>query len=483
MEKFNFDIEEANTLWKRWSLNSQKFPEREAIVHWVAGEEPYRWTYKSIVERAKKYSVKIKELGIKPGEVCATVIRHNKEFYPLYLGISRSGALPAVLAYPNPRLHPDKFRQGLEGMAQRSGLDYIFTERDLEPILKPLIDKPGSTIKAVYFPLEWDLETEIDPKVDAEVEEIASSIKDTDPALLQHSSGTTGLQKPVVLSHRAIMNHVVNLGGALKLTHNDKVASWLPLYHDFGLIAAFQITLAYGSTLIQIDPFEWVLAPVLLLDVITKEKGTMSFSPNFAYNVLAEKIDEEELEGIDLSSLRIIVNAAEPIRHESHEKFAERFKKYGFNPLALAGMYGMAEVTLGLTLTEPGKPITELVVDRNELSRGVVKLADENSVPRVCVSSGKPMGKCEARIVDESRKDIPDGLVGEVAVKSVSMFDGYRNYPEKTAEVVENGWYFSGDYGFKYNDEFFIVYHYFEFALSAFALFMYSAALALSPRC
>lgn len=457
MNEFNFNIEEANTLWKRWALNAERYPDREAVVHWIAGEEPHRWNYKEIVATAKKFSAKIKELGIKPGEVCATVIRHNKYFYPLYLGISRSGALPAVLAYPNPRLHPDKFRQGLEGMAQRSGLDYILTERELEPILKPLIEKPGSTIKAVYFPLEWDLNSEVDPKIDAEIEEIASSIKDTDPALLQHSSGTTGLQKPVVLSHRAIMNHVVNLGSALQVTHKDKVASWLPLYHDFGLIAAFQITLAYGTTLIQIDPFEWVLAPVLLLDVISKEKATMSFSPNFAYNVLAEKVDEEELEGIDLSSLRIIVNAAEPIRHDSHEKFAARFKKYGFNPLALAGMYGMAEVTLGLTLTDPGKPITELTVDRNELSRGMMKLADENSVKRVCVSSGKPMGQCDAKIVDEKRRELPDGYVGEVAVKSISMFDGYRNYPEKTAEVVENGWYFSGDYGFKYNDEFFII--------------------------
>jgi len=457
MSEFNFKIDEANTLWKRWSLNAERNPDREAIVHWVAGEEPFRWTYKNLIETAKKFSIKIRELGIKPGEVCATVIRHNKNFYPLYFGISRSGALPAVLAYPNPRLHPDKFRQGLEGMAQRSGLDYIFTERELEPILKPLIEKPGSTIKAFYFPLEWDLSKEIDSKLDAEVEEIASSIKDTDPALLQHSSGTTGLQKPVVLSHRAIMNHVVNLGKAFHLSDKDKVACWLPLYHDFGLIAAFQIPLAYGITMIQMDPFEWVLAPVLLLDVITKEKATLTFSPNFAYNVHAEKIDEEELEGIDLSSLRLIVNAAEPIRHDSHQKFAERFKKYGFNPLALGCLYGMAEVTLGLTVTEPGKPITELAGDRNELSRGVVKFADKDSVVRVCVSSGKPIGQSEARIVDENRNDIADGLVGEVAVKSISMFDGYRNYPEKTAEVVENGWYFSGDFGFKYNGEFFII--------------------------
>lgn len=457
MNEFNFKIDEAPTLWKRWKLNSERNPDRDAIVHWVAGQEPFRWTYKNLIHSAKKFSVKIRELGIKPGEVCATIIRHNPKFYPLYLGISRAASLPAVLAYPNPRLHPDKFRQGLEGMAQRSGLDYILTERELEPIIKPLIEKPGSTIKAVYFPLEWELDGKVDSKLDNEVEEIASQIKDTDPMLLQHSSGTTGLQKPVVLSHRAILNHVKNLGGALQLTGKDKIVSWLPLYHDFGLIAAYQIPLAYGITTIQIDPFEWVLAPVLLPEVISKEKATTTFSPNFAYNVLAEKIDEEELEGLDLSSLRIMVNAAEPIRHDSHEKFIARFKKYGLNPNALAGLYGMAEVTLGATLTTPGKPIPELSVDRNELSRGFMKPANDKSVVRVCVSSGHPINECDLKVVDENRNEIEDGIVGEVAVTSISMFDGYRNYPEKTAEVVSNGWYYSGDYGFRWKGEYYII--------------------------
>lgn len=449
--------DESKTLWQRWQNNAKRNPDREAMVHWVAGEEPFRWTYKNLIETAKKFSVRIAEAGIKPGDVCAIIIRHNCYFYPLYLGISRAAALPAVLAFPNPRLHPDKFRQGLEGMAQRSGLDYILTEKELEPMIRPLVEKPGSTIKAVYFPLEWDITSELDLKKDAEIEQIANSVKETDPILLQHSSGTTGLQKPVVLSHRAILNHVSDLGGALKLTEKDKVATWLPLYHDFGLIACFHIPLAYGITTIQIDPFQWVLAPVLLLEVITKEKATMTCLPNFAYNVLAEKIDDEELEGISLESFRITVNAAEPIRHDSHEKFVAKFIKYGLNPLALCGLYGMAEVTLGLTVTEPGKPISKLAVDRNELSHGVMKLADKNSVIRICVSSGKPINNSAARIVDEHRKDVPDGFVGEVAVKSVSMFDGYRNYPEKTAEVVENGWYFSGDYGFKWKDEFYII--------------------------
>ena len=146
MSSFNFNINEAPTLWKRWKLNSERYPDKDAVVHWIPGEEPFRWTFKNLIKRAEKYSAKLKEIGIKPGDICANIIRHNKEFYPLYLGISRIGALPAVLAFPNPRLHPDKFRQGLEGMSQRSGLDYIFTERELEPLIKPLIDKPGSTI-------------------------------------------------------------------------------------------------------------------------------------------------------------------------------------------------------------------------------------------------------------------------------------------------------------------------------------------------
>lgn len=453
----NIQMDDSKTLWERWQRNAERNPDREAIVHCVAGEEPTRWTYKNLIEAAKKFSVKIREAGIKKGDVCAIVMHHNPMFYPLYLGISRAGALPAVLAYPNPRLHPDKFRQGIEGMAQRSGLDYILTERELDPIIRPLIEKPGSTIKSVFFPLEWDFKKDIDPKLDAEVEQIAISVKETDPILLQHSSGTTGLQKPVVLSHRAILNHVKNLGDAMQVTEKDKIASWLPLYHDFGLIACFQIPLAYGITSIQINPFEWVLAPILLLEAITKEKATLTCLPNFAYNILAEKIHDDELSEINLESLRILVNSAEPIRHLSHQKFVDKFKKYGLNPLALAVMYGMAEVTLGLTVTEAGKPITELVVDRNELSQGVMKLANKDSVTRVCVSSGKLLDGCDARIVDENMIDVPDGIVGEIVVKSISMFDGYRNYPEKTAEVFYDGWYISGDYGFRYNDEFYII--------------------------
>ena len=453
----SFDSKETVTLWQRWVLNAERIADKEAVVHWDAGEEPIRWTFKTLTHTAKKYSAYIKAAGIKPGEVCAIIIRHNPFFYPIYLGVSRTAALPAVLAYPNTRLHPDKFRSGIEGMSQRSGLDYILTEREMEPIIRPLIEKPGSTIKAMLFPLEWDLNKDIDLKIDEEIETAASLVKGTDPVLLQHSSGTTGLQKPVILSHNAVLKHIANLEKALNLSPRDKVVSWLPLYHDMGLIAAFHLPLSYGITTIQIDPFQWVVAPVIHLEAASQEKATICWLPNFAYNIFADKIDEEELAGITLDSLRLTINCSEPVRCESHKKFIARFKKYNFNPLAIAASFAMAETTFAITQTTPGIPITELKVDRNKLAQGIVEIAVKDINFRCCVSSGKIINDCQIRIVDDNRNDLPGDRVGEIVVKSISMFDGYRNYPEKTADVVHDGWYYTGDYGFIHNNEYFII--------------------------
>ena len=451
------DVTQSRTLWERWQYNAEVHPDKEAIVHWIGGEEPIRWTYKNLVDTAKKFSVVIRKTGIKPGEVCAIIIKHNPMFYPLYLGVLRTGALPAVLAYPNPRIHPDKFRQGIEGMSQRSGLDWILSEPDIEPIVRPSLQKEGSTIKQVLFPLQADLDKEFDVEIDKQIETDSQNVKSTDPALLQHSSGTTGLQKPVVLSHKAILEHVKNCATSLNLTDEDKIVSWLPLYHDMGLIAAYHLPLAYGITTVQIDPFEWVLAPVLMLEAISKEKGTLGWLPNFAYNIFAEKIDDEELEEYSLETVRCLTNCSEPVRNESHKKFIAKFEKYGLNPNAIGASFAMAETTFAVTQTTPLTKIKTVTVDRASLAAGKVELAKEDSVKRVCVSSGKLIDGCDIRIVDDNKNDLPAGSVGEIAVKSVSMFDGYRNYPEKTAQVLIDGWYYTGDYGFCYEDEYFVI--------------------------
>lgn len=445
----------ARNIWDLWSKHSRNTPDKDAIVVWQAGEEPFRWSFSSIVSQAELYTLHLKKAGIKKGEVVAIIIRHNKEFFPLYMGIVGLGAIPAVLAYPNPRLHPDKFRQGIIGMSHRSGLDWIMTEREIHPILAPLISE--GTVKGVHFPLEFPMGEKFSDDEINRMREKRSAVAPEEPMLLQHSSGTTGLQKPVLLSHGAIVRHADYYGKSIQVTEDDKVVSWLPLYHDMGLIAAFHMPLAFGIPSIQIDPFEWVLAPVLLFEAMSTEKATLSWLPNFAYNLLADKIHEEEFEGLRLDSLRMVINCSEPVRFQSHERFKNYFKKYGFREEALATCYAMAETTYAVTQSEPGKVPAVVYTDREKLGQGILVYTDSPDNARVCVSSGKVIEGCRVEIVDEQKNSLGENQIGEIAIQSVSMFDGYRNYPEKTAEVLKDGWYYSGDFGFMKDGECYVI--------------------------
>ena len=447
-----FTFASSDLVWDHWRRHAETTPDRDAIVHWTAGEEPFRWKWGHLIAAASQIAAGLRERGIKQGDVCAIIIRHNRNFYPTYMAVSALGALPAVLAYPNARLHPDKFRQGIEGMSLRSGLDCILTERELDPLIRPLVTKPGSTIREVLFPLDWfsELDTTARPVDHAQA-------KSSDPVLLQHSSGTTGLQKPVILSHRAVLEHVKRYGESIALGPNDKIVSWLPLYHDMGLIAAYYLPLTYGVPVVQLDPFEWVSAPVLLLEAIARESGTLCWLPNFSYNLMADRIRDDDLAGLRLDTLRMVINCSEPVRAESHNKFCTRFARYGLRWEALAACYAMAETTYAVTQTAPGRAARVLPVVREELAKGNVVLASGDEGTRYCVSSGKAISGCQVRVVDGDRRPVSQGSVGEIAITSVSLFDGYRNYPEKTAEVLVDGWYHSGDYGFLHEDECYVI--------------------------
>lgn len=440
------------TIWERWSLNAALFPEKEAIIHWDAEKEPYRWTFGSLLSRADKFALLLRQKGIRPGDVCAIIIRHNAEFYPLYLAIASIGAIPAVLAFPNGRLHPEKFRQGLEGMSMHSGLDWIMTERDLENIVSPLTLNRNSSIKGILFPLEFHCDMPATNEEYKEILNIRTNLKSTDPFLLQHSSGTTGLQKPVLLTHREILLHIANYSEAIRLTDSDKIASWLPLYHDMGLIAAFQMPLASGVPSIQIDPFQWVMVPEILLDAVSKEKATLAWLPNFAFNLMSDKIRSEELEGTSLESIRMLINCSEPVRYDSFVKFLDSFSSLGITKEKFGACYGMAEITFSATQTEPGREPEHIRVDRQMLSKGIVKITEgDSAVIRECVSSGRPIRGTQVKILSHEGSELPEGTVGEIVIKSETVFEGYRNYPEKTAEVLKDGWYYSGDYGFLWN--------------------------------
>jgi fatty-acyl-CoA synthase len=442
-------MSEHELLSERWLRLAEENPDALAIVHWVAGEEPFRWHRGPLMSAARGYAAHLLERGVRRGDVCAIIIRHHRELYPIYMAVSLIGALPAVLAYPNPRLHPLKFRDGLIGMSRRSGLDWLLAERTLEPIVRPLLETGQSTIRDLLFPLEWEGDSFAGVPI--------ADVTPDDPCLLQHSSGTTGLQKPVTLSHSAVLEHVRLYGESIALSERDRVVSWLPLYHDMGLIAAFHLPLAAGIPTVQLDPFEWIVAPIILLDAIHRERGTLCWLPNFAYNLLADRSSEEELEEIRLDSMRLFVNCSEPVRAESHERFLTRFERYGVRAESLSACYAMAETTFAATQTAAGSATRVLDASRDELSRGRFRPATGGEAVRRCVSSGAPIGGCDVEVVDEHRRPVGVDHVGELRIRSVSMFDGYRNYPEKTAEVLEDGWYYSGDYGFIHDGQCFVI--------------------------
>ncbi|MBI4353087.1 MAG: AMP-binding protein [Candidatus Omnitrophica bacterium] len=440
-------------LWDVWKRRADEKPYAEAIVHWTAGKEPYRWTWGGLVESAARFSNLLQSRGVKPGDVCAMIFRHHADFYPLYMGISALGAIPAVLAYPNARLHPDKFRQGLEGMARKSGLNWLLTEKELGPSLESFVRRPGGSIRGILFPLEGPDA----PPFSVSWRMPQNGAAPHGPCLLQHSSGTTGLQKAVTLSHLAVLRHLAHYGKAIRLHSEDKAVSWLPLYHDMGLIAAFHLPLAFGIPTVLLSPFEWAAAPILFLQAIHAERGTVTWLPNFAYNHMAICVRDEDLEGIRLDSLRLVVNCSEPIRSTSHDGFIRKFARFGLKPEVLGSSYAMAETTFAVTQSEPGMGPRRAAASMKALAQGIFRPALPGEKTRVCVSSGRLITGCEAKIVDEARRELPDDRVGEIAVRSLSLFDGYRNDAEKTNEVLTGGWYFSGDLGFRHEGEYYVV--------------------------
>jgi len=439
------------SLWMQWSHLAGQDPAKDAIIHWVDDRPDFRWRRGELLREASRAAAWLQQSGVRAGDVCALIIRHHPRFYPLYLGVVRLGAIPAVLAYPNARIHPDKYVDGLVGMSRRSGLDWVLTEEGLVPLVGGLVSRPESSVRGILLPFEEDWPS--DPKATLEPLDVDPG----SPCLLQHSSGTTGLQKGVVLSHAAVLGHVQAYAEAVALEAADRVVSWLPLYHDMGMIAAFHLSLAAGVPLVQMDPFQWVAAPGLLFEAIAQEGGTLAWLPNFAYSILAGRVHDEELAAVRLDGMRLFINCSEPVRAESHQRFLERFRHAGARSGMLSACYAMAETTFAATQTSPGAQARVLHVDREELGRGRAVPVAPGPAARACVSSGRPIQGCELFVVGETGDDLGPGQVGELAVKSDWMFDGYRNNPEDTERSLRAGRYSTGDYGFTLDGEWFVI--------------------------
>jgi acyl-CoA synthetase (AMP-forming)/AMP-acid ligase II len=224
-----------------------------------------------------------------------------------------------------------------------------------------------------------------------------------------------------------------------------------------GLIAGFIMPILQGVKLVVMSPFHWVRDPKILLHAINRHRATLCWLPNFAYNFLATRVRDADIEGLDLSSMRAFVNCSEPVYADSHRQFAERYRPYGLRPDALTTCYAMAENTFAVTQGGIDSPVTLDVVDRRLLAgeRRAVPASGEDATVTL-VSCGRPIPNCEIQVVDEQRRPVPERHVGEIALRSDSMLTGYYRRPDATNEVMAGGWYYAGDMGYVADGELYI---------------------------
>lgn len=410
------------------------------------------FTTRQFFEQAARSALALEQAGVQRGDLVVLVLQHGPEVLSAFWGAMLLGAIPSIFPFLTPKLDAQRYYESVRELVALSEVKAVVTYAEMLPALRTHLDgipTLGAILDAA------DLTANAAPSLDDFFARAPSRPEDT--AFLQHSSGSTGLQKGVMLSHGAVLNQIAAYSAAIRLSPDDVIVSWLPLYHDMGLIAGFVMPIVQGIHLVLMSPFHWVADPQILLRAIQEYRGTLCWLPNFAYSFLATRVRRSALEGLDLSSLRALINCSEPVRHESHVAFLERYRPYGLDERALHTCYAMAENTFAVTQSDLDRPPTLDVIDRAALlEQGRAVPAADGAAAVTMVSCGVPIPNTEIRVVNAQRQDLPERHIGEIALHSTSMLSGYYRRPDATAEAMADGWYFTGDLGYLADGELYI---------------------------
>ena len=426
-------------------------PERVAVYLQFPNADDLPVTLDQLLRGSQSFAQTYVREGIQPGEVIVLIFQHGENLLYAFWGAILHGAIPSIMPFLTEKLSPERYRADLSSLMSVTKPTALVTYPEFETEVRSAL-REGDSVRSVI------VTDKVEPETDLNLDALSGfQRKPDDIVLLQHSSGTTGLQKGVALSHQSVFNQLDAYGKALALNNDDVVVSWLPLYHDMGLIAGFIMPILSGIPLVLISPFDWVRAPYKLMQSLTKYQGTLTWLPNFAYNFCAQKIRDRHLEGVDLSSLRAMINCSEPVRWESHRSFYEKFKSYGLRWESLQTSYAMAENVFGVTQSPLGnEPVIDEIDREAFMTERVAKKPLDGRPSMKVMSSGRPLENVKLRILDENGKDVPARVVGEVALKSDCMLTGYYNREDVTAKAFADGWYLTGDYGYIANGDVFV---------------------------
>jgi 1-acyl-sn-glycerol-3-phosphate acyltransferase len=432
---------------------------RTHLIFYEEDGESQTLTFGELYDGAERVAADLAQRGIGCGDTVALMLPTSSDFFLAFAGTLLAGATPVPIYPPFRANRIAEYAERQSAILRNAGARLLVTFREAASaakLLKPLVPSLEGVVTAEAL-IKSVASAPLGPQLHS---------RPGDLALLQYTSGSTGNPKGVMLTHANLLANVRSIGETLGLRYDDVGISWLPLYHDMGLIGAWLMPLYFGLPVVVLSPLAFLSRPARWLRAFHLYGGTISAAPNFAYELASSKISDDEIPGLDLSAWRAALNGAEPVLPATLDRFAARFASYGLRREVLLPVYGLAEGSLAVTIPPVGRgPL----IDR--LERGAFEqegravpappdaAADDPNVISF-VSVGPPIPLQEVRIVNDRREEVGERIEGHLWFRGPSTTQGYYQNEAATSalfpEGVEAGWVNSGDRAYRADGEIYI---------------------------
>jgi fatty-acyl-CoA synthase len=404
-------------------------------------------SYKSLYFESKKIAQQLHNIGVKKGDPVIIILPTCKEFVSSFMGAMMIGAIPAAL-YPPMRLGKiEVWKDKTIKCIHKVEAKVVLTNKRVSNFLGEVLHKSNTSNHCydIQKILKSDLEINL-PKI---------STSPDDLSFIQFSSGSTGLPSPVGISYENIQYNIGGILLAMNLDFKDiNCVSWLPLYHDMGLVGILFGSMYSRGKLTLMPPESFLASPLSWLTLMSDLKASVGVAPNFAYGLCLEKIPAESLKNLDLSHWKVAMCGAEPIHCETLIKFCDKFGPAHFNQSALVPVYGLAEGTLAVSFSRSTDRPFEYYFDEHQLKKNIVESASSNGANVACV--GRPLTNVKINIRGKDLSKLPDGQIGNIFISGPSIMRQYINSPEKNKDSFYQGELNTFDRGFIYDDKLFI---------------------------
>ena len=397
--------------------------------------------------RSRRLHAHFAGTGLEPGRFVILALPTGPELIAAYFAALLAGGVPGLLPAPSNRFADrGRYVERVSGILENAGAAILYTEEETAALFRDAAagHAGGPTILSPR-----------DTKAPAADLPVPQAVDPTAVATVQYSSGTTGLPKGVLITHRGILHNMRAVRDALGITPEDVFVDWLPLYHDMGLMGAFLLPLLAGASVVLIPTLDFMKHPSLWLRAVHHYRGTVSWAPNFAYSYCAKRIPPDETGTLDLSSWKTVINASEPVLASTLEEFHARFSGNGLGPDVSRILWGMAETVLVATSTPRGRPRIE-TIGREALAREDLARPTDGDGLRI-VSVGRTLQDSSVEIRDPAGNVLGERSVGRIWLRAPSLFVGYHRQPDATARALVDGWFDTGDRGYLADGELFFV--------------------------